>query len=233
MTKWINRLSDITEWDVNGNWTAWSLPSLIDRNLANCSVHKNMFFEKLTGLAPIHHDCKDTWGWGINGSYSIAIGFNQLYSAQPGSPCTHNRALWKMVWNMPSVPKITFFIWTIMHQKILIGENLIKRGFFGPYRCCFCQQSDESTAHILVECIFAQKVWVVVLRGLPISFFPLSAELVTLFKNWQSRYPGTLSSSHVWRKIWKAITKFIWWKIWLARNDLVFNNKILKSEIVA
>ena len=27
--------------------------------------------------------------------------------------------------------------------------------------------------------------------------------------------------------------KFIWWKIWLARNDLIFYNKISKPEIVA
>ena len=31
--------------------------------------------------------------------------------------------LWKLVWNTPSVPKINFFIWTIMHQKLLTGEN--------------------------------------------------------------------------------------------------------------
>ena len=112
MSKGINRLSDITEWDVNGNWTTWSLPSLIDRNLANCSVHKKFLFEKLIGLAPIHRDYKDMWGWGINGSYSTAIGFKQMYSSQPGSPDTHNAAVWKMVWNMPSVPKLNFFIWT-------------------------------------------------------------------------------------------------------------------------
>ena len=106
-----------------------------------------------------------------------------MNSAQSNPPCTHNVALWKLVWNMPNVPKINFFIWTIMHQKLLPGENLIKRGFFGPYRCCFCQQSKESTTHILVECVFAQKVWALVLRGLPISFFfPLFAEPVTLFK---------------------------------------------------
>ena len=74
-----------------------------------------------------------------------------------------------------------------MHQKLLTGENLIKRGFFGPFRCFFCHQADESTTHILVECDFAQKVWAFVLRGLPYSFSPLNVEPVTLFKNWQSR----------------------------------------------
>ena len=110
---------------------------------------------------------------------------------------------------------------------------MIKRGFYGPYRCCLCHQATESTAHILVECDFAQKVWALVLHGLPMSFFPLFANLVILFKNWQSRYPGTLSYSHVWIKIWQAIPKFIWWKIWLARIDLIFNSKLSKPEIVA
>ena len=27
--------------------------------------------------------------------------------------------------------------------------------------------------------------------------------------------------------------KFFWWKIWLARNDLIFNNKVTKPELVA
>ena len=27
--------------------------------------------------------------------------------------------------------------------------------------------------------------------------------------------------------------KFIWWKIWLARNDLIFNSKFSNPEIVA
>ena len=90
-----------------------------------------------------------------------------------------------------------------------------------------------SSAHILVECFFAQKVWTLVLHGLSFSFFPLNVKPVILFKNWQSRYRGALSSNHAWRKIWQAIPNFIWWKLWLARNDMIFNGKIPKPEIVA
>ena len=110
---------------------------------------------------------------------------------------------------------------------------MLKRGFSGPFRCCFSQQATESSVHIFVECYFAQKVWAIFTCGLPYSYDPLNAEPVTLFKDWQSRYLDTLSSSHAWRKIWQAIPKFIWWKIWLARNDLIFNSKLLKLEIAA
>ena len=46
-------------------------------------------------------------------------------------------------------------------------------------------------------------------------------------------YPGLLSTSYKWRKIWQAISKILWWKIWLARNDSIFNNKFIKPKIVA
>ena len=58
-------------------------------------------------------------------------------------------------------------------------------------------------------------------------------EHVSLFANWQSRYPRIPSTSHEWRKIWQAIPKFLWWKIWLARNDLIFNSKVTEPELVA
>ena len=47
-----------------------------------------------------------------------------------------------------------------------------------------------------------------------------------------SRYPGNLSNNLEWRKIWQAIPKFVWWKVWLARNELIFNSKPTKPEIV-
>ena len=33
--------------------------------------------------------------------------------------------------------------------------------------------------------------------------------------------------------MWQAIPKFLWWKLWLARNDLIFNNRFTKPDIVA
>ena len=69
------------------------------------------------------------------------------------------------------------------------------------------------------------------MRGLP-SYAPLHSDPVILFKNWQSRYPGS-AISPTWRKIWQAIPKFVWWKIWLERNDLIFNNKNSNPENVA
>ena len=69
LNKGIKRMDDITVWDANGSWVAWSLPPLTYYDLENCSIHKNLLFDKLNGLAPIHRDSKYSWGWGIKGSY--------------------------------------------------------------------------------------------------------------------------------------------------------------------
>ena len=70
------------------------------------------------------------------------------------------------------------------------------------------------------------------LSGLLVST-PSNNEPANIFAYWQNRYPRISSTSHDWRKIWQVIPKFFWWKIWLARNDLIFNSKAKKPELVA
>ena len=88
-----------------------------------------------------------------------------------------------------------------MHQRALIGENMSKRGFFGPFRCCFCKQATETLEHIFVGCDFTQKAWALLLSGMPVST-PSNNEPVNIFANWQNRYPRIFSTSHDWQKIW-------------------------------
>ena len=187
MNKGIYRLADITSWDENGNWNAWSLPTLSERDLSNFSAQQKSPLDRMSGTTPIHRTWKETWDWRFFGFHSTTNYFKQIqFSSQiysTTSSGSHNVAIWKMVWNIHTIAQINSFIWTIMHHKILTGEKILKKGFFGPFRFYFCHQATESSAHIFVECDFAQKFWAIVLRGLPYSFFPLNVEPVTLFKN--------------------------------------------------
>ena len=33
--------------------------------------------------------------------------------------------------------------------------------------------------------------------------------------------------------MWQAIPKFFWWKIWIAKNDSIFNSKSKNPKLVA
>ena len=78
------------------------------------------------------------------------------------------------------MPKVNFFMWMVMHKKELTGENMVKSGFYGPFRCCLCQQAVETKNHLFIDCDFTQQPWVLILNGLSVSV-PVQTEIVFLF----------------------------------------------------
>ena len=92
-----------------------------------------MLLQHLAGLAPINKSKKDKRGWGRHsGKYSTAEGY-QRFSANYNVPV--NPRIWNNLWNYSTLPKIEMFSWTLMHEKVLTGKNLEKRGFASPFRC--------------------------------------------------------------------------------------------------
>jgi hypothetical protein len=55
---------------------------------------------------------------------------------------------------------------------------------------------------------------------------------VELFSGWKDRYPS-LSLKTLWARIWISIPKFVCWKLWLARNEKIFNNTEWTPQMVA
>ena len=113
VSKHIMRLADISTWDRKGNWLEWKFPDFPDRRVSSLHGQLNLLINLLFGNAPIHSSCRDAWGWGPTGSYSAAIGYNAILNYPPS---THNAKFWKHVWQSPSIPKVNFFTWILMHQ---------------------------------------------------------------------------------------------------------------------
>ena len=67
--------------------------------------------------------------------------------------------IWKNIWECKTLPKLDLFSWTLMHGKILTGDNLMKRGFAGPFRCSLCSEANENIQHIFLDCPYAISVW--------------------------------------------------------------------------
>ena len=141
-------------------------------------------------IAPISKKSRDRHGWGEKyGRYSMSEGY-QRFSAGYNVPA--NPKHWNYNWNNTSLPKIDLFIWTLLHGKILIGENLEKRGLAGPFRCPLCAEADETTTHMFLQCPYANSIWNVVLnRWGGLGRLPVSIH--DCFYNWESLYQGELN----------------------------------------
>ena len=180
----------------------------------------NSLKEKLTGCAPLHQNIKDKYGWGIRGVYTTALGFKSL---QQNQDPIRNKKLWRFVWDSMGLPKFNFFSWLLAHRKVLTGENLTKRGIVGPHRCPLCCNEEETIDHLFIDCTYATQVWNLLLEALEATP-PHHQKIQQVFVTWQSRYPTSFKGKKGWKKIWMALPKYICWKIWIARNQCIFQD---------
>ena len=111
-------LYDLSTWDRKGNWTGWKLLHPPD-HLRHAD---DLLLPLLNGMAPISKKSRDSIGWGSNGNYTVKEGYKQLQT----NTVIASTNIWKKVWNPDCIPKVNFFIWLLMHNKLLTIDNLIK-----------------------------------------------------------------------------------------------------------
>jgi ribonuclease HI len=221
----IRKIEDIVEWEEDGNWKGWNLPNIPE----HLKDQLNLFTAEIADFAPVHKNEEDTWGWGQTGVYSAKQGYLQMQSKKDS---VHPEGVWKQIWECFSIPKINFFFWTLFQNKILTGENLCKRNILGPHRCVFCKKALETTVHIFLECEYAQKTWTSFLTGLNVRP-PVNSSISEMFVSWKARYPHSIAAKSLWSKVWTAVPKYVCWKLWLSRNDIIFNQTEITAEKVA
>jgi ribonuclease HI len=210
-----NRLYNLSVWDCRGDWAGWDLNGIPDW----LTPQKNLLAELLEVATLENRYMRDRWAWGLSGIYTTTAGYKALQNKKDSS---HSPAFWKLVWDNLALPKVNFFFWTLVHNKLLTGDNLEKRNIAGPHRCELCRSNPETAQHLFLECNFAKEAWRLSLLDLQILAFPQST-VVELFASWNNIYPFGIPTKSFWRKIWTAVPKYVCWQIWLARNDQIFN----------
>ena len=127
------------------------------------------------------------------------------------------------VWRLPVAPKVKLFLWKIFQGALSVGERLVARHINVDQHCKRCNEI-ESTNHLLLHCRFAKKVWELAplstgfdLRGLVVlaELWPDLCRVVSL-------PPVGLQAG--------SLVPWILWAIWIARNNLIFNNKTSTPE---
>ena len=152
-----------------------------------------MLLSHLSGLAPLKKTIKDKRGWGLSsGKYTAAEGY-QNFSANYNVP--RNPEIWNYIWNCRTIPKIEMFSWTLMHGRVLTGENLEKRGIVGPFCCPLCAVNAENISHLFLKCPFATSVWKEVLKHWG-GELKLLYHIQSCFLNWDKLYQGELGKKN-------------------------------------
>ena len=77
---------------------------------------------------------------------------------------------WKGIWGVKAPRRVSFFVWIVAWNKILIGDNMKNKGFDFVDWCCMCRYCGETVDHLLIHCEKAQQLWSFVFQSFGLSW---------------------------------------------------------------
>jgi hypothetical protein len=120
------------------------------------------------------------------------------------------------VWKSRAPAKCRFFLWLVVRDRCWTADRLERHGLPRPQACPFCDQTQESTAHLLLGCVLARSVWATCLR-----WWGREDRLPTqlaMFADWLQSWRGRRDDL---RHFWTGIA-LVCWCLWRHRNYIVF-----------
>ena len=194
-----------------------------DWNLLQIEIPKNIRREvQATPISCVVRN-KDRIAWNLSPKGSFDLISAYLLTCEPLPNPVFNG---KWIWKLDTLLRIQTFIWKCMRLSIGVRECLQARGMLVENLCPHYNKSSESILHALRDCHILKAIW----HQLGISYQDNVFYLANL-QDWimaNCRDKGIRSSGQV---PWNHTFMFAIWMIWKGRNQLVFENKNLKTNL--
>ncbi|XP_021984690.2 uncharacterized protein LOC110880476 [Helianthus annuus] len=168
---------------------------------------------------------KDRWLWDSDESksFSVAAVKERLRRNRYGPMQQF------MKWESWVPIKVNMLMWRIEKDRIPTRKALVRRQVNIPDPVCpMCEVYDESITHLMIECGFADGMWVAVLNWCKIRYSGLMTveELLQIQDHMQVSKWG--------KKIIRGIVMIACWALWKERNKKVFDGSSPRVvEVVA
>ncbi|KAL0698600.1 hypothetical protein Bca4012_054722 [Brassica carinata] len=123
--------------------------------------------------------------------------------------------IWKKIWKLSSPPKIQHFWWRVLHNALLVAETLQRRKIRVLSDCPFCGEYTESITHLIFQCRVSKEIWELA----SIDLTPGQAQSSLTITDYLNHLISIYTANSV------PVFPFIGWRIWKARNDLIYNGR--------
>ncbi|XP_077252938.1 uncharacterized protein LOC143892304 [Tasmannia lanceolata] len=156
------------------------------------------------------------WVLNSSGCFSVKSFYNSLMSYE-------ENPLAARVWKIKAPPRVCFFGWSALGNKIQTVDFLRKRNMLIIDHCALCIESGESVDHLFIHCKVAREVWGRILERFGMNWvFPSSIK--ELFEGWPCN-PWGKKGKTLW---WLSLLALLW-VLWIERNNRVFEGKAKSS----
>lgn len=117
------------------------------------------------------------------------------------------------------------FVWSIIQNALLLGENLQNRGMGVNTNCIRCHER-ETKSHIFFNCPYAKEVWkfIPLFQAVHIAAEESFLDVIIKFRNAICLPPTGIRCN---------VLPWICWALWTSRNALVFDNRTFTPEETA
>ncbi|KAL6128652.1 hypothetical protein ACLB2K_072007 [Fragaria x ananassa] len=99
------------------------------------------------------------WPWRKNGMFSVGSGYHWFHSKatisrSPNTGSSHqfDPKIWKVLWNIKTLPKVRVFLWRVIHGAAPTMSSLHKRRIVSNPLCPLCGMAEETFKHLLLLC---------------------------------------------------------------------------------
>ena len=175
-----------------------------------------------------------SWPFSKNGDYSVKSGVKVLQDScsavkfsSPSSSFTPPLRLWRIIWEVPILPRINFFLWSCVSEALPCSKALWSRKCASSPVCRICCNEVETIEHVLILCPWVLEVW----HQSPLKL-KIAKENISRFESWF--FDTFVNMERVVIDGLRASSLFCYlcWFIWKARNEFIFNGIDPKASVV-
>ena len=138
-----------------------------------------------------------------------------------------NRDMWKSVWCLGVPSKVKVFVWKLIHEGVPVRKNLKTHIASVVDSCPWCFNSVELVHHCFLAYPHSKQVW----ERSNLVRLSRNQESIPCWQWWVDTVMEMKKDMHGSRKLVEI--SFILWRIWLARNGKVFEDKDTDPQVIA
>ena len=106
---------------------------------------------------------------------------------------------WKWIWKIPTIPRISCFLWLACLEKLPTLTLLTTRKIISDDSCPLCMSATESLLHSLRDCLVVIPIWLACMPN-PNPQFLATYLVLTWVREWSSSFlPCSFNSQILWK----------------------------------
>jgi hypothetical protein len=182
------------KWKVNQalHNNEWIKKIKMDMELSLAHIHEYIRLWILLSDIHLVEDTNDSIIWNLtpSGEYSATSVYNAQFFV--ATQTNMNKLVWK-VW---APPKIKFFAWLAIRNRLWTSDRLERRGWDNFGICPLCKQYNETTTHLFLHCQYTKRLWEMIRDWLDLTSI------------WTNEWMNDLSLKYWWSRMsFKATNK--------------------------